>query len=288
MIDERAIWKRYAAIRDQVDERGRRLFAAAEAPAAGRGGIAAVCRATGVARSTIDRGLTDLDRTPLPVGQVRRAGSGRRPLSAKDPSVLDDLRRLIEPVTLGDPMRPLLWVSKSDGKLAKALQAIGHKISPNTVRKLLRQLGYSRQTNRKANDGRQHADRDAQFEHINAQVLAFQAADQPVISVDTKKKELVGNYSNKGTDYRLAGEPRRTDVHDFENKELGYEGQKSGQSQRVDYAGETSRTNTLPSQVVSYNVKVVQNFQEKLRAKYRAKLPEICQFSAYIVFNLPA
>jgi len=102
-----------------------------------------------VARSTIERGLKDLDRAPLPVGQVRQAGSGRRPLSAKDPSVLDDLRRLIEPVTLGDPMRPLLWVSKSHVKLAKALQAMEHKISPNTVRKLLRQLGYSRQTNRK-------------------------------------------------------------------------------------------------------------------------------------------
>jgi hypothetical protein len=221
MIDERAIRKRYAAIRNQVNERGRRLFAAAEAQAVGRGGIAAVCRATGVARSTIERGLKDLDRAPLPVGQVRQAGSGRRPLSAKDPSVLDDLRRLIEPVTLGDPMRPLLWVSKSHVKLAKALQAMEHKISPNTVRKLLRQLGYSRQTNRKANDGRQHADRDAQFEHINAQVLTFQAADHPVISVDTKKKELVGNYSNKGTEYRPESEPRRTEVHDFENKELG-------------------------------------------------------------------
>src|SRR3954467_2080396 len=125
MIDEHAIRKRYAAIRDQVDERGRRLFAAAEARAAGRGGIAAVWRATGGARAPLERGRRDLDRAPLPVGQVRRAGSGRRPLSAKDPSVLDDLRRLIEPVTLGDPMRPLLWVSKSHVKLATALQAIG-------------------------------------------------------------------------------------------------------------------------------------------------------------------
>ena len=104
------------------------------------------------------------------------------------------------PVTLGDPMRPLLWVSKSHVKLAEALQKIGHAVSPNTVRKLLRQLGYSRQVNRKANDGRQHADRDAQFEHINAHVLAFQADHQPVISVDTKKKELIGNYTNEGTE----------------------------------------------------------------------------------------
>src|SRR3954452_20059594 len=221
MIDEHAIRKRYAAIRDQVDERGRRLFAAAEARAAGRGGIAAVCRATGVARSTIERGLKDLARPPLPVGRGRRAGSGGGPWSAKHPGVLGALRGLIEPVTLGDPMRPLLWVSKSHVKLAKALQKMGHAVSPNTVRKLLGQLGYGRRANRKANDGRQHADRDAQFEHINARVLAFQAEDQPVISVDTKKKELVGNYTNKGTEYRPEGQPRRTEVHDFENKELG-------------------------------------------------------------------
>ena len=135
--------------------------------------------------------------------------------------MLDDLRRLIEPVTLGDPMRPLLWVSKSHVKLAEALQKMGHTVSPNTVRKLLHQLGYGRRANRKANDGRQHADRDAQFEHINARVLAFQADDQPVISVDTKKKELVGNFTNKGTEYRPEGEPRRTEVHHFENKNLG-------------------------------------------------------------------
>jgi hypothetical protein len=221
MIDEEAIGKRYAAMRDQLDERGRRLFAAAEVRAVGHGGVAAVSRATGLARSTIERGLQDLDRPPLPPGQVRQAGSGRRPLSAKDPTLLEDLRRVVEPVTLGDPMRPLLWVSKSHVKLAKALQALGHTVSPNTVRKLLHQLGYSRQANRKANEGRQHVDRDAQFEHINAQVLTFHADGQPVISVDTKKKELIGNFSNKGTEYRPEGEPRRTEVHDFENKNLG-------------------------------------------------------------------
>jgi hypothetical protein len=221
MIDERAIRERYEAIRDQLDERGRRLFAAAEARSVGRGGVMAVCRATGLARSTIKRGLEDLDQPAPPAGRIRRAGSGRRRLTAKDPTLLEDLRRLVEPVTLGDPMRPLLWVSKSHVKLAKALQKMGHAVSPNTVRKLLSQLGYGRRANRKANDGRQHADRDAQFEHINARVLAFQAEDQPVISVDTKKKELVGNYTNKGTEYRPEGEPRRTEVHDFENKDLG-------------------------------------------------------------------
>jgi hypothetical protein len=221
MIDERAIRKRYAAMRDQLDERGRRLLAAAEVQAVGHGGVAAVSRATGLARSTIERGLQDLNRPPLPPGQIRQAGSGRRPLSVQDPTLLEDLRRLVEPITLGDPMRPLLWVSKSHVKLAQALQALGHTVSPNTVRTLLRQLGYGRQTNRKANDGRQHTDRDAQCEHINEQVLAFQADHQPVISVDTKKKELIGNYSNKGTAYRPEGKPQRTEVHDFENKSLG-------------------------------------------------------------------
>src|SRR3954454_4608015 len=202
-------------------KRGRRLFAAAEARSAGRGGVVAVSRATGLARGTIERGLKDLDQPAPPAGRIRRAGSGRRRLTAKDPPRREDLRRLVEPVTLGDPMRPLLWVSKSHKKLAAALRAQGHTVSPNTVRKLLHQLGYGRRANRKANDGRQHADRDAQFEHINAQVLAFQADDQPVISVDTKKKELIGNYTNKGTESRPEGQPRRTEVHDFENKNLG-------------------------------------------------------------------
>jgi hypothetical protein len=221
MIDERAIRERYEAIRDQLDERGRRLFAAAEARSAGRGGVVAVSQATGLARGTIERGLKDLDQPAPPDGRIRRPGSGRRRLTAKEPTLLEDLRRLVEPVTLGDPMRPLLWVSKSHVKLAKALQRMGHTLSPNTVRTLLRQLGYGRRANRKANDGRQHADRDAQFEHINAQVLAFQADDQPVISVDTTKKELVGNVTNTGTAYRPEGQPRRTEVHDVENKELG-------------------------------------------------------------------
>ena len=123
MIDEGAIRKRYTVLRNQLDERGRRLFAAAEVRSVGRGGVAAVARATGLARSTIERGLQDLDRPPLPPGQIRRAGSGRRPLRITDPTLLEDLRRLVEPVTLGDPMRPLLWVSKSHVKLAQALQA---------------------------------------------------------------------------------------------------------------------------------------------------------------------
>jgi hypothetical protein len=189
--------------------------------AAGWGGLAAVSNVTGLARSTIERGLKDLDAPPLASGHVRREGGGPRRLSERDATLLDDLRRLVEPATLGDPMRPLLWVSKSLDKLASALVAMGHAVSPNSVRKLLTEIGFSRQVNRKADEGANHPDRNAQFEYINAEVLAAQAAGQPVISVDTKKKELVGNYRNAGSDWRPKGDPRRVNVHDFPDEELG-------------------------------------------------------------------
>jgi len=221
MIDGQAIRQRWEAVSSLLDERGRRLFAAAEVRAAGRGGLAAVSSMTGVARSTLLRGLKDLDASALPRGRVRRQGGGRLQLAARDATLLDDLRSLVEPATVGDPMRPLLWVSKSLDKLATALHEMGHAVSPNTVRKLLTKLGFSRQSNRKADEGSHHVDRDAQFEHINATVRAAQAAGQPVISVDTKKKELVGNFRNGGSDYRPKGEPQRVNVHDFADKELG-------------------------------------------------------------------
>jgi len=221
MIDRRAIRQRWEADGSKRDERGRRLFAASEVRAAGWGGLAAVSSITGLARSTIERGLKDVDAPPLAAGQVRREGGGPRPLTERDATLLDDLKRLVEPATLGDPVRPLLWVSKSLDKLAAALAAMGHSISPNSVRKLLTEIGFSRQVNRKADDGSSHPDRNAQFEYINAEVLASQAAGQPVISVDTKKKELVGNYRNAGSDWRPKGDPQRVKVHDFEDKKLG-------------------------------------------------------------------
>ena len=197
------------------------VFAASEARAAGRGGVAAVSQITGLARSTIGRGLKDLD-APFPAdGRVRREGGGPRPLTDRDASLLADLERLVEPVTRGDPERPLLWASKSCDKLAAALGDMGHAVSPNTVRRLLTRLGFSRQANRKADEGSRHPDRNAQFEHINKKVLAAQGAGEPVISVDTKKKELVGAYKNGGTDYRPMGDPLRVKVHDFEDKRLG-------------------------------------------------------------------
>ena len=221
MIDRQAIRQRWEADGSKRDERGRRLFAASEARAAGWGGLAGVSSITGLARSTIERGLKDLDAPPLARGQVRREGGGPRPLSERDATLLDDLKRLVEPATLGDPVRPLLWVSKSLDKLASALATMGHSISPNSVRKLLAEIGFSRQVNRKAIEGASHPDRNAQFEYINAEVLAAQAAGQPVISVDTKKKELVGNYRNGGSDWQPKGDPKRVKVHDFEDKELG-------------------------------------------------------------------
>ena len=221
MIDTQSIRRRWDADGSKRDERGRRLFAASEVRAAGRGGLVAVSEITGLARSTIERGLKDLNSPPLQPGHVRREGGGPRPLTERDATLLQDLKRLVEPATLGDPVRPLLWVSKSLDKLTCALAGMGHAISPNSVRKLLTELGYSRQANRKADEGSNHPDRNAQFEYINAEVVAAQAAGQPVISVDTKKKELVGNYRNAGRDYRPKGDPKRVHVHDFEDKTLG-------------------------------------------------------------------
>ena len=172
------------------------------------GGLKAVAEITGLARSTINRGEDDLDAEPPAKGQVRRAGGGRRPVAENDPGLVPELKRLVEPATLGDPMRPLIWVSKSMDKLAAALTVMGHPVSADTVARELVKLGFSRQHNRKADEGSKHPDRvvlkarlrhDAQFEHINAKVVAAQAAGQPVISVDTKTKELVGNDKNGGS-----------------------------------------------------------------------------------------
>ena len=221
MIDHAAIQRRWNRVKGSLDERGRRLFAAAEVETAGWGGLKVVAEVTGMARSTINRGADELDGEPLPKGKARRAGGGRKSVVANDPGLVLELKRLVEPATLGDPMRPLIWVSKSMDKLADALTAAGHPVSADTVKKELVKLGFSRQFNRKADEGSKHPDRNAQFEHINAKVVAAQAAGQPVISVDTKKKELVGNYKNGGSDIRPKGEPSRVNVHDFVDKELG-------------------------------------------------------------------
>ena len=222
MIDRDAIKYRWDTLGCKLDERERRMFAATEVRAAGHGALAIVSAITGLARSTINRGEDDLDEGLLEGGRVRRKGGGGKPLCERDPTLVPDLQRLAEPSTMGDPMRPLKWVSKSPAKLAAALNDNGHVVSPNTVVKLLtEELEYSRQVNRKTHEGASHPDRNAQFEHINTKVVAAQAAGQPVISVDTKKKELIGNFKNGGSDYRPKGDPVRVKVHDFADKTLG-------------------------------------------------------------------
>ena len=221
MIDETAIRSRFEAMRASLDEQERRLFAAAEARSAGYGGVSAAARATGIARSTIDRGLKDLRALDPARPRVRRPGGGRPALTRTDPTLLEDLQGLLESTTLGDPMRALVWVSKSHAKLSLALRDIGHRVSASRIPQLLERLGYRRQVNRKSLEGGHHIHRNAQFEHINAQVEAFQAAGQPVVSVDTKKKELIGPYKNGGSDYRPEGCPHEVNVHDFVDKQLG-------------------------------------------------------------------
>ena len=224
MIDKdslQKLQKRNAAILPQLNERQRRLFAASEARAAGHGGIAAVSRVTRIAASTIGRGLKELDAPPLKLGGVRRPGGGRKSLTETDPGLLDDLNALVEPDTRGDPMSPLRWTCKSLRRLAAELDKLGHKISHTVVGELLKKQKFSLQANRKTREGADNPDRDAQFHVINDAVKAAMAESQPAISVDTKKKELVGDFKNAGRDWRKQGDPEEVRVHDFLIKELG-------------------------------------------------------------------
>lgn len=211
---EDQIRSRWHALSPVLDERRSRLWAAAEAQTIGLGGIAVVIRATGLGRARITLGqreLKELDANPpteKPQDQrIRRPGGGRKRLTETDPTLLGDLESLVDPVTRGDPESPLRWTSKSMVKLADELWAKGHSIGPTKVGELLSELGYSLQANKKTTEGRQHPDRNEQFEHINAQAQAFLDRGQPVISVDTKKKELVGDFKNAGRDWQPQGMP---------------------------------------------------------------------------------
>ena len=217
---------RYSALAPLMDERLRRQWAAAEALSLGWGGVLAVSRATGLSRNTIARGLEELqDRQHDPAAAVsagpRVVGGGRKSCLVTDDELAAALERLVDPVTRGDPQSPLRWTCKSTTQLAVELTRQGHGVSPSTVGRLLKAAGYSLQSNRKTKEGGNHPDRNAQFEHINATVRAFQKRGQPVISVDTKKKELVGNYRNFGRDWRPRGEPEEVLVYDFIDKKLG-------------------------------------------------------------------
>jgi transposase len=224
VVDERAIGERYRLLSAQgvLDERGRRLWAAAEARSAGRGGIAAVVRATGISESTVLRGLADLKSGEMPApGKVRRH-PGRVPILEREPRLWEDLEQLVDPVTRGDPESPLRWTSKSAAKLAAALRQKGHRVVDRTVLRLLKANGYSLQANKKTREGASHPDRDAQFAHINQTVTDAIKGRQPVISVDTKKRELVGDFKAVGRELQPKGKPVEVRGHDFKDKQLGH------------------------------------------------------------------
>jgi hypothetical protein len=219
------ISEKYATLEPVLDERARRLWAATEARAIGWGGISRVAEATGLSHITIRAGLDEIQAIPGDeddlAGGIRRPGGGRKPLTEHDPRLLGALEALVDPVTRGDPMSPLRWTCKSADKLAEELTASGHPASERTVSRLLHALGYSLQSNRKTIEGNGHPDRDAQFRHINRRAKAFQRRGQPVVSVDTKKKELIGRFRNGGKEWRPKRHPEEVKVHDFAEKALG-------------------------------------------------------------------
>jgi Rhodopirellula transposase DDE domain len=223
MIDEAKIAERFAGLGPELNERQRRIWAATEARSHGRGGIVAVSRATGISEDTIGRGIKELrEGVRLEPGQVRRRGAGRPALTVSDPTLLGDLERLVDPDTRGDPMSPLRWSSKSLGKLAGALVGAGHEVSDRTVGKLLRGLGFRLHANQKTREGKDHPDRDAQFRHINETVKTALVAGEPTISVDAKKRELVGDFKAVGREYEPTGRPVEVRTHDFKDKDLGH------------------------------------------------------------------
>jgi hypothetical protein len=223
MIDERALAERWESMMGCLDERQRRLFAASEARAAGRGGLAAVSRVTGLAETTVRRGMRDLAAgESWEGGRVRRPGAGRRSVLERDPGVQSALDGLLAPVTVGDPERvSVRWTSKSAVKLAEDLRALGHRVADRTVLRLLGGMGFSMQGNHKTREGADHPDRDAQFTYINDTVAGALAAGQPVISADTKKKELVGEFKNGGREWAKTGEPVEVNTHDFPSHAKG-------------------------------------------------------------------
>ena len=223
MIDESKIAERFEGLGPELNERQRRIWAATEARSLGRGGIAAVARATGISEDTVGRGIKELRAgVRLEPGQVRRRGAGRPALTVSDPTLLGDLERLVDPDTRGDPCSPLRWTSKSLVKLAGALVDGGHRVSDRTAGKLLKGLGFRLHANQKTREGKDHPDRDAQFRYINETARAALSAGEPVISVDAKKRELVGDFKAVGREYEPTGRPVEVRCHDFKDKQLGH------------------------------------------------------------------
>jgi transposase len=222
VADIAAISARYKALKPVLDERTRRLLAAAESQAIGKGGISSVCKATGISRPVIRQGIAELkDPASLAPGRIRRKGGGRKKVVDKDASLKSDLQNLLESTTRGDPEAPLRWTCKSVRQLTAELTRMKHQVSHQVVADLLHALGYSLQANSKTKEGSSHPDRNAQFEHLNGKVKWCLGRRQPVISVDTKKKELVGNFKNNGQELRPKGNPELVGVHDFVDRELG-------------------------------------------------------------------
>lgn len=224
---EETIQAKYEQLAPYLNETSIRMWAAVEAMSLGHGGVTSVARATGLSRTTIHAGIGELKQSELEDVEVeqyravRRQGGGRKPITQSDPTLLKDLELLVEPVSRGDPQSPLRWTTKSTPKLANQLQAMGHRVSQRTVCRLLWELGYSLQSNRKTQEGTNHLDRDAQFEQISQTVQQFQHRQQPVISVDAKKKELIGQYKQTGGEWEPKGEPTPVKLHDFADKRLG-------------------------------------------------------------------
>jgi transposase len=216
-----AVARRYEVLRPHLDERQRRLLLGVEASQIGRGGIKAIAAATGVHPDTIARGVREVQGDAEPRPRVRAAGGGRKKLAETDPGLVEELTALVDPDTRGDPISPLVWTTKSTRHLAGELTRRGHPVSDRTVARMLREMGFSLQGNAKVLEGAQHEDRDAQFGYLAVQVSEHLAAGAPVVSVDAKKKELVGQFKNGGREYRRAGRPERVNVHDFMDKELG-------------------------------------------------------------------
>ena len=211
----------YELVAPHLTEKQRRLLAGAGAGALGRGGGARIARISGLSRPTVYAGVRELEQRPDPGGRVRRPGGGPKPLTERQPGLLDALDELVDPDTRGDPCSPLRWTCKSTRELAEALTAQGHRVSDDTVGRLLKQQGYTLQRTQKTLEGAQHPDRGRQFRYLNEQARSHLAAGQPVVSVDTKKKELVGRYANGGAEWQPVGEPERVLVHDFPDEELG-------------------------------------------------------------------
>jgi len=232
MTSKSAIRKKFRRINHSLNEKSRRLWCAAEALAIKKGGVAIVYAATGVSRPTIYAGIREIEgkkrgrkrkrrRRKKSDGRIRKKGGGAKSISSKMPEILSTLEALVDPDTKGDPETPLRWTNKGLRKLASELKNQNFDVCHSTVANLLKKTGYSLQLNRKEKEGKSVPDRDAQFKHINEQTMAFQSAGEPVISVDTKKKELIGEYKNGGREYRKKGDPLKVNVHDFPNKEEG-------------------------------------------------------------------